>query len=142
MSSKLPYDGRDERGRTTVLPPVLRSHMFRKGEVHNPAGRGGEYQRCLKLCRESSYEAAKEIIRLSRESEDERVRYTAANWVYEHAWGKPKDYDPTKDKPQSGFNPADYTPEELNQIEAALRLIMSRRDQKQAEAGIMPPESR
>jgi hypothetical protein len=142
MSSKHPSDGRDERGRTTTLPLALRSHMFRKGEVHNPAGRGGEYQRCLKLCRESSYDAAKEIIRLSRESDDDRVRYTAANWVYEHAWGKPKDYDPTKEKPQSSFNPADYTPEELNQIEAALRLIMSRRDQRAAEAEIMRPEGR
>jgi hypothetical protein len=116
--------------------------MFRKGEVHNPAGRGGEYQHCLKLCRESSYDAAKEIVRLSRESEDERVRYMAANWVYEHAWGKPKDYDPTKEKPQTGFNPADYTPEELNQIEAALRLIMSRRDQKQAEAEMITESHR
>jgi len=82
MSGKPPpCDGRDERGRTTVLPPVLRAHMFRKGVVHNPAGKGGEYQRCLMLCRKSSHQAAEEIIRLSKESEDERVRYMAAVWV-------------------------------------------------------------
>jgi hypothetical protein len=126
----------------TALPPVLRSHMFRKGEVHNPAGRGGEYQRCLKLCRESSYDAAKEIIRLSRESDDDRVRYMAANWVYEHAWGKPTPYDPSKDKQPLNFDIRDYTPEQLSVIEAALAIIKAVRDQKQAEAGIMPPEGR
>ena len=49
-----------------MLPPALRKHMFKKGEVRNPAGRGGEYQRCLMLCREASFEAAQEIIRLSK----------------------------------------------------------------------------
>ena len=93
MNSKRACNGRDERGRTTVLPPALRKHMFKKGEVRNPAGRGGEYQRCLMLCREASFEAAQEIIRLSKESEDDRVRYMAGTWVYQYAWGKPKDYD-------------------------------------------------
>jgi hypothetical protein len=89
-----------------------------------------------------SYDAAKEIIRLSRESDDDRVRYTAANWVYEHAWGKPQNYDPSKERAQTGFNVADYTPEQLAQIEAALRVIMAVRDQKQVEAEIIPSEGR
>ena len=104
MNGKRAYDGRDERGRTTVLPPALRTHLFRKGEVHNPRGRGGEYQRCLMLCREASFEAAKEIIRLSRESDDDRVRYMASTWDYQYSWGCPKDYDPKSEEPKTNFN--------------------------------------
>lgn len=128
MNSKHPIDGRDERGRTTVLPPALRSHMFRKGDIHNPAGKGGEYQRCLKLCRESSHEAAEEIIRLSKESGDERVRYMAATWVFERAWGKPKEYDAARENDERPkFNPRLYTPGELELIERTLRLMVEPR---------------
>ena len=80
--SRRAFDGGDERGRTTALPPALRAYMFRKGEVHNPAGKGDEYGRCLRLCREASFSAAEEIIRLSKESDDERVRFMAATWIY------------------------------------------------------------
>jgi hypothetical protein len=128
MNSKHPIEGRDERGRTTVLPLALRPHMFRKGDIHNPAGKGGEYQRCLKLCRESSHEAAEEIVRLSKESEDERVRYMAATWIFERAWGKPKEYDAAQENDERPkFNPRLYTPSELDLIERALRLMVESR---------------
>ena len=86
---------RDARGRTTRLPPALAANVWKPGQSGNPSGRGGEYQRCLALCRENSFDAAQEIIRLSRESDDERVRYMAATWVYERAWGKA---EPTFDR--------------------------------------------
>ena len=127
MSNQPPIDGRDERGRTTALPPVLRAHMFKKGEIHNPTGKGGEYQRCLALCRASSFEAAEEIVRLSKESTDERVRYMAATWVYERSWGRAQDYDPNAERPPSTFNPRDHSPEELDLIETALKLMLGRR---------------
>jgi len=122
-----------------VLPAKLRAHMFRKGEVHNPAGRGGEYRRCLMLCRQTSYRAAEEIIRLSRESEDERIRYMAATWIFAHAWGKPKDYDPTEEEVQKRdeFNPRDYSSEELDFIETALRLIVKRQAEKQSSISLL-----
>jgi hypothetical protein len=107
---------------------ALRSHMVTKGAVHDPAGRGGEYQRCLGLCREPSYEAAEEIVRLSKQSEDERVRYMAATWICERAWRKPREFDPTRennDRPK--FNPRLYTPGELELIEQALRLMVEPR---------------
>ena len=120
-----------------MLPPALRAHMFRKGEVHNPAGKGGEYGRCLMLCRNASYAAAEEIIRLSQESEDDRVRYMAATWIYERAWGKPKEYDPAKDKEEirPRFDPSLYTPEQLEQIEKALRIVAATQAQARAENG-------
>jgi hypothetical protein len=138
MKGKPAYDGRDERGRTTVLPPALRNHKFKKGEVHNPAGRGGEYRRCLMLCRRASYDAAKEIIRLSRESDDDRVRYTASSWVYEYAWGKPKDYDPaTEPKPERDrrWDPSKYSLEELDVIRTGLRLMLEDRSGREANRG-------
>lgn len=109
-----------------MLPPALRAHVFRKGEVHNPGGKGGEYRRCLRLCRNASHKAAEEIIRLSNESDDERIRYMAATWICERAWGKPKEYDPKAEEAEASpsFNPRDYSLEELDTIEAALRLMV------------------
>lgn len=123
---------RDERGRYTQLPEAMRQRMWPKGVSGNPKGHGGEYQRCLMLCREASYDAAKEIIRLSKESEDERVRYMAATWIVERAWGKPQNYDPSKERAPTGFNPADYSSEQLERIESALRVIMAVRDEMEA----------
>ena len=125
---------RDARGRTTRLPPALAANVWKPGQSGNPSGRGGEYQRCLMLCRENSFDAAQQIIRLSRESDDERVKYMAATWIVERAWGKAKEFDPLKERPDTGFNPADYSAAELDQIEATMRLLMRRRDEKAAAA--------
>jgi hypothetical protein len=56
--------------------------------------------------------------------------------IYERAWGAPKDYDPKTDeaatrKPK--FDPSLYTPEQLVQIEAALRMVAAM--QVEAEDG-------
>ena len=110
----------------TALPPALRKRCWQPGQSGNPSGTGGEYQRCLTLCREASHDAAEEIIRLSKESEDERVRYMAATWVYERAWGKTREYDPSKEKAERPkFDPSRLTPAQLRQLEAALRLYVS-----------------
>jgi hypothetical protein len=29
-----------------------------------------------------------------QKSDDERIRFMSATWIYERAWGKPRDYDP------------------------------------------------
>lgn len=119
---------RDERGRHVVLPPAMRDHMWVKGQPSpNPSGKSGEFQRCRSLCREASYNAAQELIRLGLESEDERVRFMANSWVYEHAWGKPKDYDPRADhdRATTAIDPSEFTSEQRAQIMHALRLIIS-----------------
>jgi hypothetical protein len=63
------------------------------------------------LCRKASYAAAEEIIRLSNESEDDRV-------LYQYAWGKPKDFDSKSEKieEEDHFNPHDYMLEQLDLI--------------------------
>jgi len=125
--------GRDARGRATRLPASMRAQMWKPGQSGNPGGFGGEYQRCLRLCRDASYEAAEEIIRLRRESDDDRIRYMAATWIYERAWGKPKDYDPADEpKPKRRFDPSKYTLEELEQIQAALLLMREDRSERPA----------
>ena len=59
-------------------------------------------------------------------NEDTRNRIVAIGMLLERAWGKPKEYDPATEQQKAAFNPRDYTPEELDQIEAALRLIVLR----------------
>ena len=98
--------------------------MWKPGQSGNPRGFGGEYQRCLRLCREASYEAAEDIIRLGRESDDDRVRFTAASWIFERSWGRARDFDPADEpKPKRRFDPSKYTLKELEQIQAALVLM-------------------
>ncbi len=125
--SVLPSQGieqRDGNGRWLPGATPRGARPWQKGQAPNPTGRAGEFQRCQSLCRKASLDAAQEIIRLSSQSDDDRVRYMASAWVYEHAWGKPKDYDPAAEKPdRPAFNPRDYTPEQLAVIEAALRLM-------------------
>jgi hypothetical protein len=81
----------------TVLPSSLREKSWQPGQSGNPSGKGGEYQRCRKLCREASASAAEEIIRLYQQSDDDRVRFMAAQWTFEQAWGKAPQYDPNAD---------------------------------------------
>jgi hypothetical protein len=93
------------------------------------------WQHVTELYREGSVAAAKEIIRLATECEDERVRSVCANWVIERAWGKPKEYDPDKDKEkgQVKFDPKLYTFEELEVLYKALTLMASKQGQAPGE---------
>jgi hypothetical protein len=77
---------------------------------------------------------------------NDRVRYTASSWAYEHAWGKPKDYDPADEpKPKRDrLDPSKYTLKELEQIQAALLLMAEDRrekptDRSEEDVEIIPP---
>jgi hypothetical protein len=60
----------------------------------------------------------------------------AATWIYERAWGKPKDYDPADEpKPKRRFDPSKYTLQELEQIQAALLLTLEDRSGRPANRG-------
>jgi hypothetical protein len=59
--------------------------------------------------------------------------------LVERTKGKAQEYHPTKDeanKPKK-FNPQDYTPEQLDIIEAALRLMLN---PPKKEAEVIPPD--
>jgi hypothetical protein len=57
---------------------------------------------------------------------DERVRSVCAVAVLDRAGIRPVDFDPTKEKPSAhDFNPRAYTPEQLDVIQAAPRLMLN-----------------
>ena len=63
---------------------------------------------------------------------DLRLVTLAAQRIIERAWGKPRDCDPSEDKQApSGFRAADYTTEELEQ----LQLILERGKEREAAGG-------
>ncbi len=81
-----------------------------------------------RLCREASPEAARKLIQLM-DDPDPRIALMAADKVYERAWGKAPDYDPKRDAeaPPLRFDPRAYSPEELEQLEVALKLLLEGR---------------
>jgi hypothetical protein len=109
---------------------------FQKGRSGNPGGRSKEFAECQRIAREASQEAMQKLVALMGDS-DARISGWAADKVLERAWGKPRDYDPSKDgetnRPK--FNPRLYSSEELDRIEAVLRLMVARQPEAGAEAG-------
>lgn len=103
--------------------PAFADRRWKPGQSGNPTGAIGEWQRCRRLCREHSAEAAQEIIRLFAESDDDRVRYMAAQWVYEQAWGKSREFDPATEREPASFDATKLTAEERAQVRAALVLV-------------------
>ena len=108
-----------------MLPPALQTKRWQPGHSGNPSGKSGEYQRCLSLCREASYKSAEEIIRLRDESDDDRVRFMAATWIYERAWGKVKEFDPKQleDNAAPRFDPSKLNPDQLAKVKEAMLLL-------------------
>jgi hypothetical protein len=131
MSERPPEDERavSTRARARELReralanPAFAERVWKPGQSGNPRGAIGEWQRCRALCREHSEAAAQEIIRLFSESEDDRVRYMAAQWTYEQAWGKPREYDPNAEREPMRFDASKLTPEQRQQVREALRLL-------------------
>jgi hypothetical protein len=89
------------------------------------------YHEMQRLAREFTPRAT-EILRdiADDPSEDSRNRIVAIGMLYDRAWGRAPDYDPAKDpdrKPRPVFDPRAYSPDELEQIETVLRLLMEPR---------------
>src|ERR1700722_6095833 len=57
---------------------------------------------------------------------DKRIVYMASQWVYENAWGKAKEYDPAREKDPNKpkFDPRLLTPQQLDIVEYALKLMV------------------
>src|SRR5215472_12217080 len=107
--------------------PAFAQRIWKPGQSGNPKGAIGEWQRCRALCRENSAAAAQEIIRLFSESEDDRVRYMAAQWTYEQAWGKPKEFDPNAEGEKRGsLDLSRFSAEQRAQLRELLQLATAR----------------
>ena len=89
----------------TVTGPTVRNYIvpkhgsgrispWQKGQSGNPTGlqSTGEYHRVRKLCASHSEEAALGMIRLMRESEDERIQYMCMTSILDRGIGKPRDH--------------------------------------------------
>jgi hypothetical protein len=90
------------------------------------------YHQARALARRSSPEMMERLIELARSSADDRVASVCAMAVLDRAGVKPIEYDPNEGKGEGfDFNPRDYSPAEINQIEAALRLMVGKREEKE-----------
>jgi hypothetical protein len=84
----------------------------------------------MRLARQFTPEATRILIDIVRDPREEaRNRIVAIGMLYDRAWGKPKEYDPAADKEEiePRFDPSLYTPEQLAQIEATLRMVAAAR---------------
>jgi hypothetical protein len=125
----LPPQGREQRAANGQwMPGVVPAgaRPWQKGQVPNPSGKSGAFADCQRLCREHSFESAQAIMRLARETKDECLAFMAHTWIYERAWGRARDYDPRSepDMNKPKFDPRLLSPEELNTVEFALRLMV------------------
>ena len=105
-----------------------RNKAFRwlKGTSGNPSGQSRFYHECRKLAREAAPEVMRELIRLAKEAEDERVKSVCLIAVLDRAGVRGIDFDPNVEKNvQPQFDPRAYSPEQLEVIEAALRLMLN-----------------
>jgi len=81
-----------------------------------------------------------------RESDDEQIATVASKALWEISWGRPQVFDPKAEaleeqKKRSSFDPRRYTAEELEVIEAGLRMMLT--DGSAApKAEIVPPSGR
>jgi hypothetical protein len=132
----LPSVSARSRARERALSnPAFAKRMWKPGQSGNPKGAIGEWQRCRALCREHSELAAREIVRLITESDDDGVRYMAAQWTYEQAWDKAREFDPNAEKEPVSFDVDKLTDEQREQLRALLRVMGATRTAPDGDAG-------
>jgi hypothetical protein len=92
----------------------------------------GAVQRLIELAQLNRVDEEGKLLPLTSDA-DHRVAMVASSTLIERGFAKPRnDYDPKADEPpKPKFNPALYTPAQLAQIEAALRIVAAT---QQAEA--------
>jgi hypothetical protein len=80
----------------------------------------------MRLARQFSPEATQILIDIARDpSEESRNKIVAIGMLYDRAWGKAREHDPSEDKEEirPRFDPSLYTPEQLTEIERVLRMV-------------------
>ena len=112
-----------------VMRARNRAFRWPKGVSGNPTGQSVFYHEARKLGRRAAPAVMQELINLALHAEDERVRSICAVAVLDRAGVRPVDFDPAEERQERpAFNPRDHSPEELDLIERALRLMVERRD--------------
>jgi hypothetical protein len=101
------------------------ARMWQPGQSGNPQGKSGRFQEAQRICREASPEAARKLVELISD-DDPRIAGWASDKVVERAWGKPKDYDPREEQPETlPIDPSQFTHEQREMIKRALQLLLT-----------------
>jgi hypothetical protein len=82
----------------------------------------------MRLARQFTPEATQILIDIVRDpSEDSRNKIVAVGMLYERAWGKPKEYDPSTDRePKAGLDLSHLSPEQRQQLREMVELAVVR----------------
>lgn len=97
---------------------------WQPGVSANPGGKGGRFLEAQRICREASPEAATTLVSLMCD-DDPKIRGWASDKVLVWAWGKPQEYDPSKEAAPPMFDPSKLSPEQLAQAKAVLLMLMA-----------------
>jgi hypothetical protein len=118
----------------------LKAYRFPKGKSGNPGGLSRFYFQARQLAKQASPDMMQVLIDLAQgEDVDARVRSVCAIAVLDRGGVKPIDFDSAEEKTsQPAFNPRDYSAEELQVIEAALRIVRARQQEKKLQAVVAP----
>jgi hypothetical protein len=110
------------------LPPALAANVWKPGQSGNPGGKGGTFYEMMRLARQFTPEATQILIDIVRDpSEDSRNKIVAVGMLYERAWGKPKEYDPSTDRePKAGLDLSHLSPEQRQQLREMVELAVVR----------------
>jgi hypothetical protein len=137
---------RDARGRWLPGTTPTGARPWRKGQVPNPSGKGGAYHEMQRLAREYTPRGTEILREIADDpNEDSRNRIVAIGMLFDRAWGKPREYDPQaearEEQNKSSFDPRRYTEEELEVIEAGLRMTLTG-GSAPAGPAVIPPHNR
>jgi hypothetical protein len=115
---------RETRDKVLALNPAFAARIWRPGQSGNPGGKGGRFQEVQRICREASPDAARKLVALI-DDEDARIAGWACDKVLERAYGKPKEYDPRAEEPETpAIDPAQFTPKQREQIKRVLMMLL------------------
>ena len=119
-----------EQRKQAVLETGRRAFRRPKGQTDRTAMMQAYYE-SRQLARIASPRMMQGLIEDADNAEDERVRSVCRLAVLDRAGVRPIDFDPLEGEDEGfDFNPRDYTPEQLEVLEQALRLMIEKREEK------------
>jgi hypothetical protein len=125
-----------------VMRAKNKAFRWPKGQSGNPDGQSRYYHACRKLAREAGPDMMKVLIGLALDpAADERVRSVCAVAVLDRGGVMPIDKPEPEPDQRPKFDPRAYTPQDLEVIQAGLRL-MSAGGSAPAEPELIPPGDR
>lgn len=131
--------------RVALLKARTKAYRWPKGKSGNPGGISRFYYEARRIAQKASPEMMAELVRLALEAEDERVRSVCVIAVLDRAGLKPieaaemlEQLKAEEKKPK--YDPSQYTMDQLQRIDMAIKIIKGVQNEKAAEAEIIPPE--